>query len=1248
MTRISRIQAAAILALAFSANLTIAQTPAPVTQAGGLVSGYGKLPLAFEVNRGQTDGRVKFLSHGRGYALFLTSDQAILTLAKSSRNANREGQTSHVKNPGKEKLKTENPQLASVLRMKLMGANAGAAAVGAEELPGKSNYFIGNDPKKWRKNVPNYAKVRYQDVYPGVDLVYYGNQGGQLEYDFVVSPGADPHVVALDVVAGIAGGANRKRRSSLRIAANGDLVFKTDGGEVRFQKPVVYQEQFATRHSVDGRYVLQGKHGIGFEVPSYDHSKPLIIDPVLSYSTYLGGIEGYGIAVDSAGNAYITGIAGPNFLFPTPGAFQTVSDGTNDAFITKLNASGSAQVFSTYLSGSANVGGKAQGLGIAVDSAGNAYVTGWTTATDFPTTPGAFQRAIGDPTGYSAFVTKLNAAGSALVYSTYLGGNRVDMGYAIALDSAGNAYVTGQTDSTNFPTAGPFQAAFGGGGTNAFVTKLNTVGSALVYSTYLGGNASDTGYGIAVDSSNNAYVTGFTTSPNFPTVNPFQSTLKSSIGNAFVTKLNAAGNALVYSTYLGGNGSGDYGKGIAVDSAGNAYVTGFTTSTNYPTANPFQAACSGTIPGCVIVTKLNATGSALVYSTYLGGTSDQGNGIAVDSAGNAYVTGVTGSATFPLANPIQATCGNCSQNGAQNVFVTNLNAAGTALIYSTYLTGSSGADSGEAIAVDAAGNAYLTGKTGSADYPTTPGAYQTSLLPNQFVSVFVAKIAPGNAAPATSLSSVSLTFSAQNVGTTSTAQTETVTNTGTASLSISTVALGGANAGDFAKSSDTCTGATVAPAGTCEVTLTFTPSAAGSRSASLSFADNAASSPQQVTLSGTGVATAPQAVLTPSPVPFGNQMPGTSSNVQVVVLSNPGTASLNISSLSVTGANVSAFPIQSACGAILLANASCNISVMFSPTTTGPLSAAITVVDNAANSPQSDTLTGTGTVALVPQANLSPATLTFASQVNGTTSAAQTVTLSNPGNATLTITGITLTGANPTAFVLTNGCGTSLAASANCLLSVTFSPGTVGTFAAAITVADNAAGSPQSVALSGTGAAPPDFTTSSPTPPQTVTAGAAATYQINVASATGVFNLPVTLSATGLPAGATAVFTPPIVTPGSAGATSSLVIQTSATMAELRDDGPEHRRPARSNSSLFEIAASGIGMACLLFFRRIPQLNHGRSLLLVVAGLFLMSLGISACGGGFPESATARSFIITITGTNGSDIHATTISLTVK
>ncbi len=654
------------------------------------------------------------MSRGSGYTLFLTPTEAVLALSKPQ----AEERPGH---PRQAPSLTHRKALTSVLRMKLLGASAKAEVRGLEELPGKSNYFIGNDPKKWRTNVASYAKVEYKEIYPGVDLVYYGNQR-HLEHDFILAPGANPSGITLEL----------KGAGKLSIDSQGDLVWATVGGKVRLQKPVVYQEVDGARREIAGSYALKGKHRVGFELGAYDASMRLVIDPVLSYSTYLGGSgfdEGLGIAVDSSGNAYVTGVTtSTNFPGANSSPIQSAFGGFENAFVAKLNAAGSALVYSTYLGGS----GSDEGNGIAVDSSGNAYVTGPTTSTNFPTA-NAFHSAFAG--GVDAFVAKLNAAGSTLVYSTYLGGSGNDVGFGIAVDSSGNAYVTGSTDSTNFPGASssPIQSAFGGI-EDAFVAKLNAAGSALLYSTYLGGSGFDEGLGIAVDSSGNAYVTGGTFSTNFPgaSSSPIQSANGGGF-DAFVAKLDAAGSTLVYSTYLGGIGF-DEGLGIAVDSSGNAYVTGRTASTNFRTANAFQSALSGSLDA--FVAKLNAAGTALVYSTYLGGSNvDFGFGIAVDSSGNAYVTGGTNSTDFPGASssPIQS-----ALSGSLDAFVAKLNAAGSALLYSTYL-GGIGLDRGSGIAVDSSGNAYVTGLTGSANFPTA-NAFQSALSGS--FDAFVAKINP--------------------------------------------------------------------------------------------------------------------------------------------------------------------------------------------------------------------------------------------------------------------------------------------------------------------------------------------------------------------------------------------------------------------------------------------------------------------------------------------------------------------------
>ena len=704
------------------------------TEKANPIANYGAIPLYFEPNVGQANARVKFLARGGGYSLFLTANEAVLALQKRS---------------------TDNRNSKSdVLRVKITGANTSAETTGENLLEGKTNYILGNDPGKWKTDIANYEHVRYSNIYDGVDVIYYGS-GQQLEYDFVVSPGATPSSIALEF----------KGAKSIKIDDRGDLVLSTKGGEIRQHKPVAYQEINGERREVAADYVIQNRKSkienqkIGFAVAEYDHNLPLVIDPVLVYSTYLGGNsndQGNAIAVDTQGNAYIAGFTSSTD-FPTRNPFQAAKAGganITDAFVTKLNATGDALIYSTYLGGSSFDYGNA----IAVDTQGNAYITGRTDSANFPTM-NQFQTSRGG--GTQAFVTKLNATGDALVYSTYLGATtnpdpRGDFGLGegrgIAVDTQGNAYVTGSTTASNFPTVNPFQAIRGGASTDrsqdAFVTKFNATGSALVYSTYLGGSnpggtgtGVDVGNGIAVDSQGNAYITGVTQSTNFPTQSPFQSMLSggSQGQDAFVTKLNATGNALVYSTYLGGT-LPDSSYGIAVDSQSCAYVTGSTDSLNFPTRNPIQGSLGGgTFDNDAFVTKLNATGDALVYSTYLGGNGlDQGNGISVDTQGNAYIAGRTSSTNFPIRNPFQATL-----NGTtSDAFVTKLNAAGDDYVYSTYLGGNNH-DSGLGIAVDGQGSAYLTGFTLSTNFPTMNPFQATHGVDFTGNDAFVSKISDG-------------------------------------------------------------------------------------------------------------------------------------------------------------------------------------------------------------------------------------------------------------------------------------------------------------------------------------------------------------------------------------------------------------------------------------------------------------------------------------------------------------------------
>ena len=706
---------------------------------------YGKLPLAFEVNQGQSDSQVKFLAHGGGHGLFLTDRAAVLALNKSenARAKQHRGKDGNASQIAARRVKTD------VVRMELAGASPSLQITGAEQLPGRANYFIGNDPAKWHADIPTYAKVKYVGVYPGVDLIYYGNQR-QLEYDFVIAAGADPKPLRLHFA-----GAEK-----LRLNAHGDLEVIDRNGKIAFHKPEIYQVENAQRRPIEGGFKLMARNNVGFVLGNYNHARDLVIDPVLVYSTYLGGSAGgnfldqaYSIAVDEEGNAYVAGIAYSDNFPVTKNAFQKVNKvagGLTTAFVSKFNAAGSALMYSTYLGGSGICVAElvCEGdfaSGIAVDGSGNAYVTGQAYSQNFPVTPGAYQTVNKGKTNSTpdAFVTKLDATGSQLIYSTYVGGSGIanlfvmetpgDTGYAIAVDGEGSAYITGQAYSKDFPvTQGAFQTvnhAAGNLAANAFITKLNPAGSALAYSTYLGGSGYNAGNGftvadaaaaIALDEEGNAYVTGGTSSTDFPVKNAYQGENPVSPGgsNAFVTKLNSTGTNLVYSTYLGGPNS-DTGSGIAVAPSGNAYVTG-TTGPGFPvTTNAFQAA-----PSRDFVTEFDTAGSSLVYSSYLGGSGSNGGGqifevtgpsIAVDAAGNAYVAGWTTDTDFPVTSDAYQNrnyawwqtwlVNDFTDYFFTNAFFTKINPEGSALLYSTYFA----AQSAFGIALDSTDNVYITG-----------------------------------------------------------------------------------------------------------------------------------------------------------------------------------------------------------------------------------------------------------------------------------------------------------------------------------------------------------------------------------------------------------------------------------------------------------------------------------------------------------------------------------------------------------
>ena len=660
----------------------------------------GAVPLFFIANRGQAPPAVRFMAKGSGLTAYFSPGEALFRVAGRS------------------------------VRMQFEQANPSPRIEGMERLPGHANFLIGAQ-RNWRPDVPLYGAVAYRELYPGIDMVY-GGEGRDLKSEFVVAPGADPSRIRVRYAGAGAGG--------VRVAEDGALAIPVDGRELREQAPSIYQERSGRRVAVAGRFAVDADGAVRFQVGDYDVARPLIIDPVLSYSTLLGG-SGFdsatALAVDSAGAAYVAGFT-ESYDFPAANPEQNSNAGGNDAFVAKFNLSGNGLVYCTYVGGSADD----RAYGIAVDGTGSAYVTGTTISANFPVRNALQSHLAG---GRNAFVLKLNPAGNTLVYSTYLGGNASDNGNGIAVDAAGDAYVVGDTTSVNFPATGMQRANHGG--QDAFVAKLSADGSSLLYSTYLGGGNDDRGAGIAVDASGSAYITGSTYSADFPVANAFQS--RNAGGqDAFIARLSADGNSLLFSTCLGGTGGTaaypEAAQGIALDSQGSAYVTGVTSSADFPLLHAVQTSLRGSLDA--FVAKVNASGT-LVYSTYLGGSSvDVGNAIAVDASGSAYVVGYSYSTDLLVTNALQAAnAGDC------DAFLTKLSAAGDSLAYLSYLGGNS-SDTATAVALDTSGNVYLAGWTLSTNFPLfnpyqstnagNYGAFVTKIIFN--LSLTVVGVAPNS------------------------------------------------------------------------------------------------------------------------------------------------------------------------------------------------------------------------------------------------------------------------------------------------------------------------------------------------------------------------------------------------------------------------------------------------------------------------------------------------------------------------
>ncbi len=669
--------------------------------------------IRFELNVGQGDPTYDFIAHARRQSILLSSTGADF------------------------QWKASKWTKARTIHASLEGAR-GVEPKGEQPLSGRVNYLLGRDPANWYTDIPTFGSVRLAGVYPGIDAVYHGN-AANVEADFVVQPGADPDTIRIRL----------SNADEIRLESDGSLSALADKRTLTWQKPLLYQTARGKRTAVEGRYKFASDGAVGFEVGVYDISRPLVIDPVVTYATYFGSPYGDGaarVATDASGNAYIVGSTDDPALPVSPvGTFFNQVDGVQgNVLVAKVSPDGKSMVYETHIGGT----GGDLGWGIALDASGNVYLTGNTSSANFPLVPATNNMTthnVLDPG--NCFLAKLNAAGNGLVYSVVFGGSAPDGCSSVGVDSTGNAYVVGVTDSTDLPLKNAIQTTFPAGSfgatlASAFAAKFSPDGTQLLYSTYFGGGGgNNAATSVAVDSAGDAYFTGFTTSSQFPVSSSAlqmnyggsggQTLPTLTTGDAFVVKLGPTGQK-IYATYLGGP-KDDVGVGIAIDSKGDAYIGGATLSPSFPTVNAFQSSYHGaggdqySVGGDGFITELDPTGSTILFSSFIGGSKDDRVlGVTLDSSGNIYLAGHTLSSDFPTAGT-QAQAGYAGDNSGTvrtgDAFVAEINAS-HALIFSTYLGGSASEYSG-GVAVDGTGGIIIAGGTTSTDFPASSSAYQT-------------------------------------------------------------------------------------------------------------------------------------------------------------------------------------------------------------------------------------------------------------------------------------------------------------------------------------------------------------------------------------------------------------------------------------------------------------------------------------------------------------------------------------------
>ena len=891
---------------------------------------YANVPLAFEPNEGQAAADVRFLSRARDLTVLLKDREATLIVPSAPKGL--------------------NVAMPLAIHMQFVGAVFSHKPAAMNKQQGISNYLLGSAPAKWHTSIPNFGRVRYSGIYPGVDLTFYGNHR-MLEHDFIVAPYADYHQIQVRLDGAI----------SLSEGPKGCLLVATSSGSLTLKPPDVYQYRGNRRIPVEAQYSLAAANEFRFELGTYDKTLPLVIDPVLTYSTYLAGTNtdsANAIAVDSAGNSYVTGYT-LSTDFPVLNAEQPTCNNVcsqPDAFVTKLNATGSALVYSTYVGGSAYD----QANAIAVDSAGNALVAGYTNSFDFPQKNGT--TVILGAYANHGFAFSLNATGSAFNFSTYLGGEAGDAATGIASDASRNVYVSGYTGSANFPVTTQIGPPPGSFKNDIFLTKFSPAG-AMDFSTVIGGTSTNsfgtfayaTNISLAVNSLGQAYLAG-AAFDGFPTTP--QAYHPSYVGNgqtnAFLGLLNAGGTAFLYGTYLGGTG-GDSASQLALDSPGNVYVTGTTGSLDFPTTTgAFQITnlANGQV---AFVTKLDSGLSTLVYSTYLGPTqsnfgSVHATAIAIDASGNSYVVGYTNAQSFPLVSPIVTTLGQNFRGPASSAFLSVLNSSGSALTFSTFFTGSVGT-SGTGVALDSSGNPYITGTTSDPDLPTTAGAFQATIPPppNPVQHAFVTKFSVSTPSAGACLTASDLNFGSVEPGKSSFPYPVTLTNCGTVGLKITSMVI----SNPVFVMSRSCKN--LAASASCTFYLRYNPTVAGTDAGTLQINDNAPITPQKIQL--IGFSAFPYLQIYTSGLNAPDEIVGATTAPFLAQVSNAdGILPIHITSVTATGD----FAGVNQCPKVLYPGQVCNLGATFTPSATGTRSGTLSIYDDAVGSPQTLPLTGNG------------------------------------------------------------------------------------------------------------------------------------------------------------------------------------------------------------------------------------------------------------------------------------------------